>query len=400
MIIFKIRHIFLIPIYFLLLLFSKISGISFYYLNHSRIGHMIPDSFVIINELRLKNKLQYPREIYVIKYNTCNKRLSKYFSRILPIYKWPSVFLTINHYMPDFLKLILEKRSGPLTARDAFNVLREYEPIPFPKEELTITRKCLKDNGWNEEPLTTLIVRDRAYLDNSRMNIMKKKFDESWNYHDYRDSDISCYNNLIQEISKESFLARVGKISYKPIKSGDKRFDFTRIIKDECVDYMIASLSKSIITTGTGIDSIGIIYNIPMMYVNILPMAMIYTSSNIYQIPKKLYYLDSGKELNLKDYIRSCYFHSDKYHENGIGIESKAGDELIEYYQEFLNLFLNNSNDQNAFDNLTINERSLVEEFYDLRLSLVPNQKDIAIDQIYKNAFPSPIWLKKLNSNT
>ena len=110
-IIFKIRHILLIPIYFVLLLFSKISGITFYYLNHSRIGHMIPDSFVIINQLKLKNKLENPREIYVIKYNTCNKRLTNYFSAILPIYKWPSVFMTINHYMPDILKLILKKKT-------------------------------------------------------------------------------------------------------------------------------------------------------------------------------------------------------------------------------------------------------------------------------------------------
>ena len=136
------------------------------------------------------------------------------------------------------------------------------------------------------------------------------------------------------------------------------------------------------------------------MFINSLPIALINSSSNVYQVPKKLFYLNNGRELNLKDYIKSCYIKTEDYTKNGIGIKNISGFDLIEYYEEFSSLFLSGRESNSAYDNLNIEEKSIVNEFYSLRFSLVADINDISIDKVYRNAFPSPLWLRRLKIET
>ena len=386
----------LLPIYLLLFLSSKIFNIKFEYLNCLRIGHMIPDGFKSYYLSLDNNRNKRFKVIYVVDFWTCNISLRNYFQELIPIVKIISIFRTINFYMPSFLKLI-GNNNKLTTARDPYNLYRKYKPKPFPIENIERSKKELFKNGWEKEPLTTLIIRDNSYLENHN-SLINNSVD--WSYHDYRNSGISCYEKLINHITEGSFVARVGKSSYETFNKGPRRFDFTKIKKPDYFDYIIPTLSKCIISTGTGIDSIGFVYNIPIMFVNSLPIALINSSSNVYQVPKKLYYLDNQKELNLKDYIKSCYIKTEDYTKNGIGIRNISGIDLIEYYEEFSSLFLSERSGIEAYDNLTMDEKSFVNEFYSLRFSLVADINDISIDKVYRNAFPSPLWLRRLKIET
>jgi putative glycosyltransferase (TIGR04372 family) len=297
--------------------------------------------------------------------------------------------------MPDNLQLIIEGYKYGSSGRDPNNLFRKYKPPSFDLNHILETKEELKKYGWKNEGIATLIIRDTAYLENY-INKRNKYNKIDFSYHDYRDSDIDCYAELIELITKENFLARVGQSSHKSFQKGLKRMDFTKIKKEGYLDYIIPTLSDYIITTGTGIDTIGYVFNIPLMFVNSLPVSRIQSSCNLYFIPKKLFYLENGEELSLRDYVKCCYLKSDEYFKNGIGIESRKGNELIEYFEEFKKLFLSKKDGREAYERLNNEERDLICEFYNLRSSLVFHHGDISIDNVYKNSFPSPIWLRSI----
>ncbi len=381
----------LAPFYLILLVYSRLKSLNIYYINCIRIGHFVPDGYMQSYELRKALEAgKKVRNVYVIYFKTCNESLAKYIETIMPVSRWLSLFLPINYRVPKVFKLIDQLETKPHKSRDHTNILRDYDPIPFPQRQLDTTYSCLNNIGWTEEPITTLIVRDRAFLD--RANFKSARNDD-WEYHDYRDSDVDCYSQLIERVTVDSFLIRVGNASYRQIEHGKSRYDLTQTSKNECIDYIIPTLSESIITTGTGIDAIGFVYNIPMMYVNILPLALLNTWSNVYQVPKRLFFKDNGKELGLKDYIKAKYTHTREFTRNGIGFESRKGDELVEYYDEFSRLFLSKQDEYEAYDRLSKEEIEMINEFYSIRSSCF---NELDKDTIYRNSFPSPLWLRKM----
>lgn len=395
-IIFKVPfQFFLLPFYFLIFVCARILNIKFIYLNFLRIGHMIGDGYKSYYEL---NSIASTRNIYktifVVDFQTCNIYLRDYFFKLLPISRILSIFKTINYYMPDNLQLFIEAYKYGSSGRDPNNLFRKYKPPSFDLIHILETKEELKKYGWRNENIASLMFRDNAYLKNFGLYANSNKLDFS--YHDYRDSDINCYEELIEHVSKENFVARIGHSSHKSLKQGSKRVDFTKVKKKAYLDYIIPTLSEFIISTGTGIDTIGYVFNIPLMHVNAVPVSFIQSSCNLYYLPKKLFYLDNGKELTLRDYITSCYLRTDEFFKNGIGFHSRSGSELIEYFEEFKKLFLFKKDGREAYERLTNEDRDLICEFYNLRSSLVSQLGDISIDNVYKNSFPSPIWLKSI----
>ena len=177
-----IFYLFLLIPYILLLIFSKILGIKFKYLNFLRIGHMIPDGFKSYYLKKISNKPFQKKIIYVVDFRTCNYSLRDYFTKLIPITKFISIFKTINFYMPKNLKLI-EAAFTNTTARDPNNLYRKFNPISFPSKHIELTKIELKKRGWSQEPIVSLIVRDNAYLDNRQLS---HDFGKDWSYHNYR----------------------------------------------------------------------------------------------------------------------------------------------------------------------------------------------------------------------
>jgi len=211
------------------------------------------------------------------------------------------------------------------------------EVIPFKENENEKGEEWLRNHGWNEgQPYVCIIVRDSAFLDHLSPPTSKN----NWDYHRYRDSNINTYIEGIKWlIDKGYFVIRMGSKMRSPILFTDKKFvDYPFCTeKSDFLDVWLFANCTYTISTGTGPDLISAIYNKPILLINVLPFAIelvMFFKQTI--IPKKLFKLDTGIPLTIKEYfLTHNYFSTETYSNNNILIEDLQSSEILDYIVEF-----------------------------------------------------------------
>ena len=95
-------------------------------------------------------------------------------------------------------------------------------------------------------------------------------------YHDYRDSDINTFVYGINYLIKMGFkVIRMGKNQKKSVKILNKNyFDYSSSnLKTDLIDVWLMSRCNLCISTGTGLDQIARVFNIPTLFINHLPLS-------------------------------------------------------------------------------------------------------------------------------
>jgi len=158
---------------------------------------------------------------------------------------------------------------------------------------------------------------------------------------EYRNSKSWTYLQASEVLANLNFtVIRMGSIVKEPLASKHPRvIDYaTNGMRREFLDIFLASQCAFSISTGTGWDSVPLIFRRPVIYVNCLPISAPTTLSYpVILYPKILVDQKSGDLLNLKNAIGKNVSQSrstDEYTDAGVEIRDLSSEELVEAVTE------------------------------------------------------------------
>ena len=297
-----------------------------------RIGHFVPDAA----EHSVKKSLQVQRtyDFYYFFGGICNDQWAKMVRRNLKIKGgWLKYIWHWNNFIPGGAKHNLPQSFT--NSRDPQGLLTKIDvSYDFLPEENKISREWLRSKGWKEgEPFICLQVRDSAYLDKFDPN----KGDLLQDEHSYRNSSIESYLPAINWLTSQGiWVLRMGKLMSEPLGKIDRLIDYAfDEEKSDLLDIWLFANCDACISTSTGPDWISALYRKPLLFVNALPLGVLFSMFYSVWVPKKLSWKDSGLNLNLSEYLENLYLRTSQYVEAGINITDLTPEEILLATQEF-----------------------------------------------------------------
>ena len=206
-------------------------------------------------------------------------------------------------------------------------------PNFFTKKEELLGQQFLKLNLDNEK-FICLNVRDHEY--------MARRSSRDRSYHDYRDSDIKTYVVAAEALAELGYTVfRMGAIVKEPLVSKHPRvIDYaTNGMRTEFLDVYLGARCTFTISTGSGWDSVPMIFRRPMIWVNHLPIFENAVHLLMINYPKILEDKESGILLSLTELIeRNVARTSDTqgYKDFGVIIRDLSSEELVEAVTEMV----------------------------------------------------------------
>lgn len=275
-----------------------------------RLGHFVSSSignFAANTELHLCERdagINRPSQrhvdfFYAIK-PVCNQQLLKMWGRVLNV--WPAPVLVpivkINRLLP---RSASHEIGQPVHgAMDVHNLLDRFPPhLQFTAEECARGEAGLRAMGISPGArFVCLIARDSAYLNSHQPG-------GDWNYHNFRDNDIQNYVLAAETLAKRGyFVIRMGAKVHAAMKTANPMIiDYaTNGMRSDFMDIYLGSKCAFCLSSGTGWDSIPVIFRRPCVFVNTVSLGFLYTSRAEYlSIPKKHIFIKSQKELTLQE---------------------------------------------------------------------------------------------------
>ena len=293
-----------------------------------RIGHYALDVGIQLAISSL-NKGKF-KEWYWLPNNTCNEQWSTMVRRHFYVRRWVEVLDFYNKNIP-YGKLH-QRTSTNTNSRDIHGYLEKANvEMDFLPDEVCQAQNWLESHGWKKgEKFVCLLVRDDGYLASNKTGYHQPI---DWEYHDYRDSDIANYVQMVESLVYLGYwVLRMGKVMLKPFpfkhhKVIDYAFDES---KNDLLDIWLFSKCYFVISTGSGPDSISGVYRRPRVFVNSLVTCHIHSWANNIWVPKHLIWKKSGKYLTLREHLKHNYLATEGYEKAGILIEELTSQEITD----------------------------------------------------------------------
>ena len=326
-----INSVWAIPLVLVMRLVRPIVHIRICELHAHRIGHIVPD---------------VAEHLLINKSNPINVLNLYYFRTPISNYQWYEmtrrsslhVFRGWLKYVHIWNRLIPRGSSHAMPSsfsdsRDLSGLINEFDcSLPFTDEEVYECQSWLMSKGWeNGQPFVLLNVRDSKYLKKWMPNV-------DVDYHSYRNSDIESYLPSVEWLSNQGvWVIRMGRNMEHPLQSSsdlfvDYAFDEK---KSDLLDIWLFANCSGCITTASGPDVISTVYRRPLLCVNASPLGILFSMFNSIWVPKNLYWENSGKSLNLGDYLDHTFLRTDDYIEAGIRIIDLTSEEILAAVKEF-----------------------------------------------------------------
>ena len=327
---------FSIPIVLLIRLIKPIKHIRFGYFYGGRIGHFIPDTVIAAID---DNKLNKFVDLYYFLPSEKNIQWAKMVKKELNVYYWVRLLYFSNKLLPGgnshvIIPSIHRPNGSQGSLRQGLFYNSDFK-FSFNDDDNKVAKLWLKNNGWSEgEKIICLMVRDDAYLPT-----------KNWQYHSYRNCDISSFEPALELLAEMGyFIIRMGKNMKIPLKLNNNRIiDYAfKKEKSDLLDVWLFANCELCITTGTGPDLISLFYKRPVLAINYLPLAHLFSWAEALHAPKKLYWKETGMALSWEEHLEHPYVHSKDYEDAGINILDLSSEEIIDIVKEMINR-INNS---------------------------------------------------------
>ena len=258
----------------------------------------------------------------------------------------------------------------PHSDRDIHDLIYNSKPhIYFTQKEQSFGNDCLQNLGIPyDSKYVCLIVRDSAYL-------KKVSPSNKWNYHDYRNVDISDFLLVSETLAELGFyVVRMGQFVEKPfISKHPKVIDYaTNGKRSDFMDIFLCANSYFCITTSSGLDEVPTIFRKPVVYVGYAPLGLIYSwnkkclSITRHHFSKKYNKLLTAREILDSDLIKAL--DSNIYTSNDVELLPNSPEDIkdvvIEMKERLENTWIPNPED-----------KLLQEKFWDLFKEYTSNTK-------------------------
>ena len=317
-----------LPIVVFIRIIKPFLHIRFRTISTGRIGHFADDAGIILSETVLKqNNI---KDWYWLQKPTCNHQLEKMVERAFYVRWWVKYLYTTNKIIPGGKQHTLETPSITQSARDINGLLYKSKGIKkaylsFSEQEQADAKKYLKSIGLNDnDKFVCLNVRDSSYL-----NHLYPKVD--WNYHNFRDSDINTYALAAVALAEKGYwVFRTGKVVSKPFNcKHPKVIDYaTSDRKSDLLDIWLMANCSFSISTGSGLDSIPVIFRRPILFLNFLPINEVVTYAASLTYFKHLKWKNKNKLLNFKECLENSHYEYNEYARNGVEIIDMSPSEM------------------------------------------------------------------------
>ncbi|MDC1280935.1 TIGR04372 family glycosyltransferase [bacterium] len=106
--------------------------------------------------------------------------------------------------------------------------------------------------------------------------------------------------------------------------------------KSDLLDIWLFANCNGCITTGTGLDTVSLIYQKPILFVNYLPIYKWWSFGNTITFFKNLYWIKTSKALTLEKNINNSYTNKNSFIKKRIKIIDLSAEEIKEAVKEFI----------------------------------------------------------------
>ncbi len=267
---------------------------------YTRIGHFAGNTEIYLcqRDAGINVPNQPYIDLFYIREPICNMQLAIMWKRVLRL--WPAWVLgpiyRVNQLIPG-------GRSHEVglgaNSRDTRNLLGRFPPhLQFTNEEETCGAAGLRALGLPiGAQFVCLNVRDSAYLDDFLPG--------DWAYHNYRDSNIQNYVLASEALAERGFfIIRMGAKVREAINSvHPKVIDYARNgMRSDFMDIYLGAKCAFSISTGSGWDSVPLVFRRPIAFVNLVPLGQAVTNlDNSIYITKRHVLHASQKTLTLSE---------------------------------------------------------------------------------------------------
>ena len=321
-----LHSIWAIPCVLIIRLLRPIILIRIGTLFSGRIGHFAKDAGIQWIENKTNGN---DINIYWLDKDTCNKQWEKMVRRNFFVHAWVEYVHVWNKYIYGGEK---HYRPSSITgSRDIKGLLESnnFGMLKFLEDEEKEAKEWLINKGWNDgEPFVCIQVRDTAYLGSEEFHL-----NYDWDYHDYRNSNISTYILAIKWLLEQGvFVLRMGKKVNKKTPFNHPKFvDYPFCSdKSDLLDIWLFANCNLCISTGSGPDAISDIYRRPVVFLNYLPLVDMFSWSFSINYPKNLVWKDTGKALTLDDYLNYAFYFTEEYINSNIEIIDLTQEEILD----------------------------------------------------------------------
>ncbi len=299
-----------------------------------RIGHFVSDGAEQVARLQQ----QPPKTVdWFWLGPTSNSQWERMIRRNLPVHSWVKYLDWWNRALPG--GSAHERPSSYTGSRDVEGLYERHDvKIPFLPGETAEALAWLRSKGWSDgEPFVCLLVRDATYLANQNGDGSPDSY-ERWAYHDYRDSDIDTYIPAIRWLSEQGvWVIRMGRLMAKPLPTGmdhviDYAFDAE---KSDLLDIWLFANCSGCISTGTGPDQVSLAYNVPLLFVNAVPLGGYWSFARNIWVPKPLRWAKSARPLSVREQLLNSWMMGIEFEAAGISIVDLSSEEILAAVQEF-----------------------------------------------------------------
>ncbi len=301
-------------------------------LKASRIGHFALNTEVYRCECDagINTPAGLHADFFYLEEPVSNRQLAKMWRRLLRVLpmRLLAPICRVNRLIPGGAPHEVGRNTQ--ADRDVYNLLDKFAPhLTFSPDEEARGEAGMRAIGIAPNtPFVCLIVRDSAYLQGHLPG-------QSWDYHDYRDSDIGNYVMAAEELVRRGYyVVRMGaKVRERLPTAGSKIIDYaTNGMRTDFMDIYLGAKCAFCISSSTGFDCVPAIFRRPIAYVDVVPVGYMhsYRARDI-NIVKHHIDVKSGRELRLKEIFgRGAGFslYGSEYETGGIRLVQNTPEEI------------------------------------------------------------------------
>jgi putative glycosyltransferase (TIGR04372 family) len=321
-----------IPFVFLVRILRPFVLIQFCEIRSDRIGHFVIDSIL---KIFANNETNRQVTLYYFSSHVSNSQWERMLLRKIKVYTFVKYLSWANIKISG--GKLHEKIININYSRDINGLLYKNKntKLHFTLEENIWCEEVLIKLGWKRgEKIICLLVRDNAYLEEHY-----KSTNNSYNYHDYRNSNVDDYIPGINYLNKKKYwVFRMGKVMSRPVNYFNKYFvDYAfSESKSDLLDIWLFANCDACISTGSGLDTVSLVYEKPILFLNFLPLSTWWSFANSTTYFKSLFWCQSGNSLKLQEYFENSYFDDYQYTSRKIKIKNMSSDEIKSAIKEFV----------------------------------------------------------------
>ena len=303
----------------------------------NRIGHFVGNVEIYLCEKQEKINQPLTRHIdifYMKENQICNQQIAIMWKRVLHI--WPSWLVgpvfAVNKIIPGGRAHLVGDNT--FNDKDVYGLLgKQASHIKFLDDEIAKGKNELVKMGLPENAAFVCVsVRDSAYLSG-----------DLWSYHSYRDSDIKNYVMASEALaSRGLYVIRMGaKVNDKMISNNPLIIDYaTNGYRSEFMDVYLGAKCLFCISSGSGWDSIPIVFRKPVVYANYTAFAFQYTAEKVFlAITKHHYSKILKREISIDEMVQNDVgyaFRSQDYLDKDIILIENTPEEIFDLAIEAL----------------------------------------------------------------